>query len=127
MLTSPRPATLLTGSSLVADMRAEVALLDSNVRVLPSDGNAQYRPGGDKYGPRIVAAGNSTARLSHLLMQWCGQAGLSRACVQFEDMAAPANMSSNPSCLNSSAVLFGMDSALTVRGRSSIGVVAAGG
>ena len=108
-------------------MRAEVALLDSNVRVLPADGNAQYRPGGGKFGPRIVAAGNSTARLTNLLMQWCGQAGLSRACVQFDEVSPLAGGAANPSCLNSSALLYGMDSAVTARGRGGSGVAIAGG
>lgn len=73
-----------SGSPYVLDNRAEVALLDANVVVAPQDGSAQYLPGGGKFGPRVLVAGNSTAQLSNMRVKTCGQAGLDRACVQFE-------------------------------------------
>jgi hypothetical protein len=64
-----------------------VALLDSNINIAPSDGTAQYEPGGNKFGPRVLAAGNSTCQLANIQMSYCGQAGLTRACVQFQGCA----------------------------------------
>lgn len=61
-----------------------MALLDASVLVAPQDGSTQYQTGGGKFGPRVLAAGNSTAQLSNIRMDFCGQAGLDRACVQFE-------------------------------------------
>lgn len=68
-----------------------MALLDANVVVAPQDRSAQYLPGGGKFGPRVLAAGNSTAQLSNIHVETCGQAGLDRACVQFEGLSATCN------------------------------------
>lgn len=73
-----------SGSQYMLDNRAEVALLTSNVVIAPQDGDAQYLTGGGKFGPRVVAAGNATAQLSNIRLEYCGHAGLDRACVQFE-------------------------------------------
>ncbi len=72
------------GSPYQLDMRAEVALIDSNIAISPSDGVSQYLPGGQKFGPRVLVAENATAGISHVQMQYCGQAGLVRACLQFQ-------------------------------------------
>lgn len=61
-----------------------MALLDSNVVIAAQDGNSQYLTGGGKFGPRVVVAGNATAQLDNIRLEYCGQAGLDRACVQFE-------------------------------------------
>jgi hypothetical protein len=66
------------------DTRAQVALLDSNIIIAPADGTVQYEQGGHKFGPRVLAAGNSTCQLDSIQMSYCGQAGLARACVQFQ-------------------------------------------
>jgi hypothetical protein len=72
------------GCQYVLDNRAEVALLSSNIVIAAQDGDAQYQPGGGKFGPRVMAAGNATAELSNVRFEYCGQAGMDRACVQFE-------------------------------------------
>lgn len=66
------------------DSRAEVAMLDTNLNILPDDGDLQYTPGNGKFGPRVIVHGQSTARLANIGMSYCGQAGLMRGCVQFE-------------------------------------------
>jgi hypothetical protein len=73
-----------SNSPYTLDTRAEVALLDSNINVAPADGTAQYGPSGNKFGPRLLAAGNSTCQLANIQISYCGQAGLTRACVQFQ-------------------------------------------
>lgn len=72
------------GSLYTLDNRPEVALLDSNIVIAAQDGTVQYAPGGGKFGPRVLVAGNATAQLANIRLQYCGQAGLDRACVQFE-------------------------------------------
>jgi hypothetical protein len=62
-----------------------VALLDSNINIAPADGTAQYEPGGNKFGPRVLAASNSTCQLGNIQVSYCSQAGLTRACVQFQE------------------------------------------
>jgi len=66
------------------DNRPEVALLESNIIIAAQDGNTQYLAGGGKFGPRVLVAGIATAQLSNIRLDYCGQAGLDRACVQFE-------------------------------------------
>lgn len=61
-----------------------MALLDSSIIIAAQDGNTQYLPGGGKFGPRVLAAENATAQLSNIRLEYCGQAGLDRACVQFK-------------------------------------------
>jgi hypothetical protein len=58
--------------------------LDSSIVIAAQDGTTQYLPGGGKFGPRLLVADNATAQLSDIRLEFCGQAGLDRACVQFE-------------------------------------------
>ena len=49
------------------DMRAEVGLVSSNIIITAIDGPTTYVRGtGELFGARLVVAGNSTARISHV-------------------------------------------------------------
>lgn len=73
------------GSAPAVDMRVEVGLLSSNVRVIPVDGPSTHVRGiGEMFGARIVVAGNSSARISHAELRYGGQAMLRRPAVLFE-------------------------------------------
>lgn len=79
------------GSTLALDVSAEVGLLDSNVIVRSQDGLAQWTSAvwyRDKFGFRMLVSGPSSARISDASLQYCGQAGLARACLQFESITA---------------------------------------
>jgi hypothetical protein len=69
------------GTNSALDMRAEVALLDSNI-VVTVDDPAVANEG--KFGARLLVQGSSTAKISDVLFTNCGQYGLTRACVQFD-------------------------------------------
>ncbi|KAG1658047.1 hypothetical protein FOA52_004206 [Chlamydomonas sp. UWO 241] len=79
-LSHPHSAHTRTYPGLpMIDMRAEVGLLSSNVRVVPSDGDQQYSVSGtsgtrERYGSTLIIAGNASARLSHIELSQCGQA-----------------------------------------------------
>uniref|UniRef100_A0A383WCP6 Fibrocystin-L n=1 Tax=Tetradesmus obliquus TaxID=3088 RepID=A0A383WCP6_TETOB len=105
-------------SAYALDTRAEVALLDSNVVIAPADGSLQYDAGGNKFGPRVLAAGNSSCQLANIQMSLCGQAGLTRACVQFQGLTGQAH---DNSYLRSSVILRAHDAALrTLPGTTSV-------
>lgn len=116
------------GGAQVLDMRAEVAMIDSNVRIEAPDGPYQHTDGvGSKFGPRVIGHGSSVAELNNIAMAYCGQAGLRRPCVMFKDLqpvaaAAATNTTSgsadglvpNPSALNESAITFGLERGLYI-------------
>lgn len=112
------------------DMRAEVGLVSSNVLITAADGaTTKVYEVGEYFGGRVVVHGNSTARLGHVAMTYCGQAGLTgRACVLFDRLAAvsaqPDNASvaatPNPSYLRSSALVYGMNSNVRLDGAPGV-------
>ena len=56
-----------SGSASDIDMRAEVGLVSSNIVITAADGPTTYVRGtGELFGARVVVAGNSTARISHV-------------------------------------------------------------
>ena len=57
----------------------QVALLSSNIIISATDGSVTRAQGGEAFGCRVVVHGASTARLSHVTLQYCGQVG--GACV----------------------------------------------
>ena len=69
------------GTSSTLDMRAEVALLDSNIVVTADDPGVAAE---GKFGARLLVQGAATAKISDVLFTSCGQYGLTRACVQFD-------------------------------------------
>ncbi len=109
------------------DMRAEVALISSNIVVTADDAAVTRAPGGEMFGGRIYANGPSVLRLSHALVTNCGQGGLLRAAVTLDTLTAvnprnypnvtltnpppPASATAipNPSFVDSTAVTFSMD------------------
>ncbi|KAG1667228.1 hypothetical protein FOA52_009793 [Chlamydomonas sp. UWO 241] len=76
--------SLAYGTAAHIDMRTEVGLISSNVRVTPSDGITTHgRGSGEMFGARIVVSGNSTARISHAEIRYGGQAMLLRPTILF--------------------------------------------
>lgn len=80
------------GVSYSIDMRAEVGLISSNVRIQAADGptTAFYPNGtsGEMFGARVLVHDNGTVRLSNVALWYCGQKGLDRPCVNFDSLAA---------------------------------------
>ena len=109
------------------DMRAEIAIISSNVVVTASNG-AAAKAAGDLFGARIVVSGNSTGRFSNALVQYCGQAGLTaRSCILYDRLTpvtpqAGGSAVANPSFLSTSAVVYGLHSNLRLQGATAISV-----
>ena len=99
------------------DLSAEVGLLSSNILITSIDGVQTHSDGGEQFGVFVVVHGNSTARITHTQLRYCGQSGLDRACVRFQDMqplTVNGTSSPNPSCLNYSSILYAMDSMVRI-------------
>ncbi|KXZ47880.1 hypothetical protein GPECTOR_32g493 [Gonium pectorale] len=108
------------------DMRAEVALLSSNIVIEAAEGPGVDAFGGEYYGCRVLAHGASVARLSNVALRYCGQAGLDVPAVLFDRLASvpsgpsdPPGGVPNPSFLIDSVVYHSVESALVLRGPSA--------
>ncbi|KXZ47884.1 hypothetical protein GPECTOR_32g497 [Gonium pectorale] len=108
------------------DMRAEVALLSSNIVIEAAEGPGVDALGGEYYGCRVLAHGASVARLSNVALRYCGQAGLDVPAVLFDRLASvpsgpsdPPGGVPNPSYLIDSVVYHSVESALVLRGPSA--------
>ncbi|KXZ47885.1 hypothetical protein GPECTOR_32g498 [Gonium pectorale] len=102
------------------DMRAEVALLSSNIVIEAAEGPGVDALGGEYYGCRVLAHGASVARLSNVALRYCGQAGLDVPAVLFDRLASvpsgpsdPPGGVPNPSFLIDSVVYRSMDFSIT--------------
>lgn len=105
------------GASMALDMRVEVGYLSGSINILSRDGRSQMN--GQKYGVRVLAHGPSSVRLSGVVVEYCGQAGLGRPCVHL-DRLLPVNGSTiNPSYLKNSAIVRGMDLGLWISSDSN--------
>ncbi|KXZ47882.1 hypothetical protein GPECTOR_32g495 [Gonium pectorale] len=107
------------------DMRAEVALLSSNIVIEAAEGPGMDAMGGDLYGCRVLVRGASVARLSNVALRYCGQAGLGAPAVLFDRLASvpsgpsyPPGGVPNPSFLVDSVIYRSMDAALDLRGNA---------
>ena len=76
-----------SGAAHDIDMRAEVGLVSSNIVISSLDGPSTYSRGtGELFGAQVLIIGNSSARISHVAVSYCGQAGLNRAAVAFQGL-----------------------------------------
>lgn len=67
-----RPRRAQTVCKQVVDMRAEVALLSSNVVLESLEGTGvEAAVGGERYGCRVIVNGASTARISNTAVSGC--------------------------------------------------------
>ncbi|PNH07881.1 Fibrocystin-L [Tetrabaena socialis] len=107
-----------TAASAV-DMRAEVALLSSNVVVESAEGAAVDAFGGEYFGCRIVASGPAAARMSNVALRYCGQSGMERPAVLFDRLSPLSGGAANPSFLRESVIYRSVEGALALRGSSS--------
>ncbi|PNH07097.1 Fibrocystin-L [Tetrabaena socialis] len=109
-----------TGSSPTAasavDMRAEVALLSSNVVVESAEGPGVDAFGGEYFGCRIVASGPTAARMSNVAVRYCGQSGMERPAVLFDRLSPLSGGAANPSFLRESVIYRSVEGALALRG-----------
>ncbi|KIZ06824.1 hypothetical protein MNEG_1125 [Monoraphidium neglectum] len=120
------------GSPYHLDMRAEVALLDSNILVVPAeqDPASVAAVGGSRFGPVVLAAGTgTTVRVSQVASRYCGQSGLQRACWQFQGLAnATAGSSGGSNASSSAAGGSYLSGVATFRGQdASLRLLAASG
>ncbi|KAG2448780.1 hypothetical protein HYH02_006132 [Chlamydomonas schloesseri] len=105
------------GAPAAVDMRAEVALLSSNVVVESLEGpGVEAAVGGERYGCRVIVHGASVGRISNTALRYCGQAGLDRATVMFDRLAKVAGGAPNPSFLADSVLYKSQEAAVFVDG-----------
>ncbi|KXZ49223.1 hypothetical protein GPECTOR_22g814 [Gonium pectorale] len=108
------------------DMRAEVAMLSSNILITNDNSYYSFIQGTEAFGARVVVSGNSTGRLSNIAMEYCGQAGFTdRACVLFDRLSAVAPSAGaapvpNPSLLRRSALAKALNSNLRIGGSPGV-------
>ncbi|KAG2432951.1 hypothetical protein HXX76_008679 [Chlamydomonas incerta] len=116
------------GAPAAVDMRAEVALLSSNVVLESLEGaGVDAVVGGERYGCRVIVNGASTARISNAALRYCGQAGLDRATVLFDRLTALAGGAPNPSFIADSVLYKSQEAAVFIDGDNSTSPISVSG
>ncbi|GFH26704.1 uncharacterized protein HaLaN_24896, partial [Haematococcus lacustris] len=116
------------GARDAVDLRVEVGMLSSNIIITAADGAQTRGSGGEMFGCALAVSGASTAQLDNVAFQYIGQYGVAPGLL-FTSLTSSNRSSLTPggTALTNSALLYGMDTLVALRGtRASAPVTLSG-